>query len=58
MTAVIVIVIACRTNVRRFSVKLAGPKLWNSIDIALRTCSKHSIDAFRLAYKYHLTNRY
>jgi len=54
MTAVIVIVIACRTNVRRFSVKLAGPKLWNSIDIALRTCSKHSIDAFRLAYKYHL----
>src|SRR6218665_401338 len=38
--------VACRTNVRRFSVKLAGPELWNSIDINLRTfdlCLQSSI---------------
>lgn len=47
---------SCRTNVRRFSVKLAGPRLWSSVDIDIR--SKHAINAFKQAYRNHLLDRY
>lgn len=42
----------CRTNVRRFTVRLAGPKIWNAIDIGLRNIG--SLNAFKNEYKRYL----
>jgi len=41
--------ISCRTYVWCFTVKLAGPRLWSSIDIDIR--SEHSIKALRKQIK-------
>ena len=44
--------ILCRTNARRFTVRLAGPKIWNAIDIGLRNIG--SLNAFKNEYKLYL----
>jgi hypothetical protein len=44
----------CKTNVRQFSARIAGPKLWNSIDRSIRNQS--SLSSFKKAYKKHLLN--
>jgi len=41
-----------RTNVRSFSIRMAGPRLWNSIDIATRECK--TIHSFKKAVKLKL----
>ncbi len=45
-----------RTNVRYFSVKIAGPKLWNSISPCIRDLRSQA--TFKNAYKAFLLNMY
>jgi len=39
----------CKTNIRYFSVRLAGPRLWNNIDLVTR--ASVSVHSFKRAYK-------
>ena len=43
---------ACKTNTRQFTIRIAGPKLWNTIDLGLRSLT--SLHSFKLAFKKYL----
>ena len=45
-----------KTNTRCFTVRLAGPKLWNAINTDTR--GKCSLNAFKTAYKKQLISFY
>src|SRR5688572_23876418 len=40
---------SCKTNTRHFTIRIAGPKLWNAIDPSIRSLT--SLNSFKLAYK-------
>jgi len=46
-------VVSYKTNIRGFTVRLAGPKLWNAINTDVR--GKLSLNAFKIAYKKTVT---
>jgi exonuclease III len=43
---------ACKTNTRQFTTRIAGPKLWNTLDLGLRSLT--SLHSFKLAFKKYL----
>jgi len=49
-------VVSYKTNIRGFTVRIAGPKLWNSINTDVR--GKLSLNAFKIAYKKLLLSHY
>jgi len=48
--------VSYQANIRGFTVRLAGPKLWNAVNIYVR--GKLSLHAFKTAYKRLLLSHY